>query len=97
MSRQYETELTVTIDGDEQDVTVRAHITFEEGFGGGWGAALDGDVEVLRDGKWVDLADLVSPKDAENAADALCELALSDDTDLCLDEERYERQREIWS
>jgi hypothetical protein len=87
ISRPYETEVTLTIDGDERDVTVRANVCIECNRGE-WSASVDGPIKVrlaLVDGiapAWVDMDYLVvDERDHELAGDALCELALTDDSD----------------
>lgn len=90
MSRRYETTVTVTVAGDEKDVTVRAHVDCGPGLGmgGAIGAALDSDVEFRIGRAWVsaDEADL-SEGDLARATEALEEMALSDDREECADDE----------
>ncbi len=93
MSRRYESELTVTIAGDEIDVPVRGYVLVEPGLGmgGGWGAQIDGGVEVRLGDCWVPL-DRVTLDDGSldegRIEDALCEAALEDDGGVDPDEYR---------
>ena len=89
MGRRYETEVTLTVRGEEMDVSVRAYVE-RELFGRGWQAAIDGDVEALVDGKWQDLEALgVEAREIERAKDELCEAAHEDDGDQCVEREDY--------
>lgn len=85
MSRMYQTKVTLTIDGVEADRFVRAWVNVEPGLGmgGGWGAEIDGDVEVLLPEGWLPLENESDERDVQSATEALCDLALSDDSDAC--------------
>ena len=83
MSKQYETEVTLTINGSEQDVTVRAWVAYEAQPGGCWGGSIDGEIEALVDGEWV-LLDL-SPRELDRAEEALCDECSNDDRDQCVE------------
>jgi hypothetical protein len=84
MSARYEALVTLTVRGEEQDVFVRAHV--EREYQGGWLAYIDGDIEANVDGEWTDLDALgVDAKEAERAGDELCNAALEDDTDQCVE------------
>jgi hypothetical protein len=90
MSARYEALVTLTVRGEEQDVFVRAHVE-RELFGRGWQAAIDGDIEANVDGKWTDLDALgVDAKEAARAGDELCDAALEDDSDQCVESEDYD-------
>jgi hypothetical protein len=94
MSRTYETVATVTHDGDEMDVPVRALIGTGPLHGGGWGAVLDGDVEAFVDGEWWPLDSLtLDAGDADRCEEALCDLANEDDSGQGpeADDDGYER------
>ena len=86
MSRAYETIATLTIDGVEQDVRVRAHVEVERGFAGCMEATIDGCIQayvVLPPSTvlaWVDV-DYLENADVSHAEEALCDVALTDDTD----------------
>jgi hypothetical protein len=89
-SKEYETKVTISICGDEQDVTVRAHVEYAPGFGGAWGGTLDGDIEALVGGAWVPLDELeLDEGDMERATEALEEACSHDDSD-CAEREDYE-------
>jgi hypothetical protein len=94
MSRYTQALVTLTISGDEVDVYVRAFVSVEPGLGmgGSWGAALDGSIDVRTGGDWfpIDSVD-VGEGDAERAEDALCDAALSDDSEECIDHDDFER------
>lgn len=88
MSREFTATATVTLDGDEIDVTVRAHVLVEPGLGmgGSWGATLDGPAEFqlhtpmwVNHALWLDVETHLSAEDVEAVSDALCEVALTDD------------------
>lgn len=90
MSREFTTTVTVTLDGDEVDVRVRAHVLVEPGLGmgGSFGAELDGDAEfqvinpTWKDHDlWLDAESHLSEEDLEAIEDALCEVALTDDSE----------------
>ena len=82
MSRRYETEVTISINGDEQDVTVRAQVSYEIGFAGGWGGVVDGAIEAFVGGAWVDLDDLaLDDGDRERVDEALSSACSEDDSD----------------
>lgn len=86
MSTRYEAVATVTIAGDEADHRVRAHVEVEPSRSHGWSATIDGSIEVLVDGRWVDIDDAgLDAQDRERVEDVLCELALDDDTDQCVE------------
>ena len=82
MSREFCTDVTVTLNGDDVDVEARAHVLVEAGLGvgGSWGGQVDGDIEIRvgNDDFWLDAATHLSPADLEAVEDALCELAMSD-------------------
>jgi len=82
MSAEYTTKATLTIGGDEQDVSVRAHVAYEIGFAGCWSGSVDGTVEAFVGGAWVDLDDLeLDAGDRELAENALCDACSEDDSD----------------
>lgn len=85
---RYETTATVTIAGDERDVRVRGDVVCEYGLGmgGGIGAELDGEPELFVGGTWIDAETLgIDAQDRERVEDALCDLALEDDSDACVE------------
>ncbi len=92
--RYREAIVTLTIDGDERDVAVRGFVLLEYGLGmgGGLGAQMDGDIEIMIGGEWcpVDSVNL-DGGDEEAAEDALCREALDDDEDYCRDADREDR------
>ncbi len=82
MSRRYQCEVTLTVDGDETDLTVRACVEYERGYGGSWGGVVDGDIEARIGGAWVPLDSLaLDDGDDERADEALCEEAMNDDSE----------------
>jgi hypothetical protein len=97
MSRYYEAIVTLTIDGDERDCAVRGFVLLEYGLGmgGSLGAQMDGDIEIMIGGEWcpVDSVNL-DAGDEERSKDALCEVALEDDSHMCDECERAERAYE---
>lgn len=102
MNRLFETETTISLDGGEQDVSIRCHVEVGHGVavGGGLGAVLDGDPEVFLDGKWLATDDAaLAEADRERIADALIACALEDDSDACALEDAGDRAREMerWS
>lgn len=81
MSTRYtETEVTLTIEGDERDVYVRGFVDVNT-----TGATLDGDPDVRTDGDWwpVDAVN-VGAGDRDRIEEALCEAAFTDDRDSCV-------------
>lgn len=92
MSRHYESLVTITIADEERDVRVSCHVSVghEFGIGGGVGAELDGDPRVERTpGTWVDANDLsLSRGDLTLIEETLCDVALEDDRDACVEWER---------
>ncbi len=81
MSTQYETVATLEIDGDERDVPVRANVALEmgAGIGGNCGAVIDGDMEAMVDGKWIDV-DMI-PLDArvrDRLEESFADIAFAD-------------------
>lgn len=88
MNRLFETETTISLDGGEQDVSIRCHVEVGHGVavGGGLGAVLDGDVPI-------------ADADRERIERALIACALEDDSDACALEDAGDRAREMerWS
>lgn len=87
-SRYTETLVTLTIDGDERDCGVRGFVEVEPGLGmgGAIGAVLDGDPEILLGNDWWPLDSVnLDAGDAERISDALCDVALEDDADQCVE------------
>ncbi len=81
MSKLYESEFTLDIGGDERDVRVRCLVDVI-----GLNAELDGSPEALVDGGWVDTDNLdIALCDLERIEERLCEQALEDDADQCVD------------
>lgn len=82
MSKTYEAETTLTVRGEERDVTVRCKVDLEWDHGYPT-ASLDGGIQVLVGKEWLDGEDVLSASDLEHAEDVLAELALEDDSDVC--------------
>ncbi len=94
MSRRYSTVCTLTIAGDEKDVTVRGHVDCGPGLGmgGAPGAALDSDVEFRIGRSWVSAEEAeLGEGDLARATEALEEMALDDDRDQCVEADDDER------
>lgn len=88
-SRMTSVKMTLTIDGDEQDVFVQAFVTVEPGLGmgGSRGAELDSGVDVMIHGTLCPLDSVnVGEGDERRITDALCDVALEDHEDLDADE-----------
>ncbi len=82
--RTYTADVTLTIDGEEMDVKVRASVEYgsSSGYGGCAGAEIDGDIEARIMGVWHDLESLqYAAGDDDRASEALCDACLSDDSD----------------
>lgn len=94
MSRYTEALVTLTVDGDERDVHVRAFVLVEPGLGmgGSIGAALDGGIDVRTGNDWFPIDSVnVDAGDEGRATEALCDVALNDDSSECVDADDYER------
>lgn len=86
-SKEYTAEVTLTIGGDEQNVTVRAHVAYEVVRHGGMGGELDGDIEAFIGGVWVDLDSLeIDPGDFARTTEVLEDLCANDDGGFDADE-----------
>lgn len=74
MSNHEQTTVTLTIAGDERDMEVRAYVSSERLYGGSYGATIDGDIEVLVHGEWIDI-DLVDVAKGDKALadEAICD------------------------
>jgi len=77
----YETDVTVTLGGDEVDVPARCHVQMVRGIGGCQVGELDGDPEVYVGGEWVrwDLAG-VDSEDFAHIEECLVQQAYEDDS-----------------
>ena len=92
-SRYYSVKVTVTVDGDERDVFVGGFVEcgWDVGCPNGFGAILDGDADVMINGTWCPIDSVnLGEGDAGRIADALCETALEDDSDQCVDDDDRE-------
>ena len=82
MSRYTEAMVTVSVDGDEKDVAVRAfvHCAYGVGMGGSFGAELDGGIDVwIGHDEWCPIDSVnLGEGDEERITEALCERALDD-------------------
>ena len=90
----YTTKITVTIGGDERDAYVRAYVEcgWDVGHPNGFGARLDGDAEVRVGNAWVTADDVeLGEGDLARIEEALCDAALNDDSDQCVDEDDFAR------
>lgn len=87
MSRRYETKVTITLDDEERDVTARARVEVGPGLShGGWGAEIDGQVELLIGDVWTEMEDVpLETRDIERIDEALCDAALEDDSSECVE------------
>lgn len=85
----YETDVTVTLDGDEVDVPARCHVQMVRGIGGCMVGELDGDPEVYVGGAWVrwDLAG-ISAEDCAHIEESLVQQAYEDDSSQCQEDDR---------
>lgn len=82
MSDYHEARVTISVDGDERDVTVRGFVSVKPGLGmgGAWGAELDGDADIWIDRDWFPLDSVnLDEGDDERIEEALCNAALEDD------------------
>lgn len=93
MSRLYSaTAVTLTIAGGERDLAVRGLVDLEPSRSRGMEATLDGEPECFLDGAWVSFGDVeeLDAGDRARAEEILCDLALEDDRDACVDHDREE-------
>ena len=72
MSRLVERDVTITVDGDECDVPMRAWVSV-----GAIGASLDGRPEVLVDGEWEEM----DREYADRYSDDIIEQAVTEESD----------------
>lgn len=95
MSRRVATDVTVTIDDVEQDVSVRAHVEVSSrGF-----ASIDGEPQVWIDEAWKPIDSVnISDADREHIEESICDEAFRDDGDDGFgSEELAHIFREAWS
>lgn len=91
MSKRYTADVTITLERVERDCTVRCHVSLEPSNSRGWAATLDGVPDACIDGEWLPLDVLdVEPSDHDSIEEALCEAALEDDSDQCVDHDDFE-------
>lgn len=68
-------ETTITLEGDEVDVRVRAYVEHHKG-PGHWGYRLDGDAEVFMGTDWYTPEELdLDAEDVERVTDAILDAA----------------------
>jgi hypothetical protein len=92
MISEYLTKVTVSLNGNEEDCEVRAHVEVVHGLGmgGAFGAAIDGPTVIRINGEWVDIDEApLGEGDAVIIEAALCEAALEDDRASCVDHDDY--------
>lgn len=77
MSHYYEVRVTLCVDGDERDVSVRGFVSVEPDVG----ATLNGDMDVHIGHDWWSIRSVaLGHGDLSRAEDALLETALNDDS-----------------
>lgn len=99
--------VTVTIDGDERDVHVRAYVAVEAGIGigGAHGAYLDCDPDLwIGHDAWCPIDSVaLGAGDRERIEEALCEAALEERSEraaderearACAEEDEWDRRRD---
>ena len=76
-------EATITLEGDEVTVPVRAYVEHHKG-PGHYGYRLDGDAEACLDGEWLAVDDLsLDEWDVEHVTTAILDAAEADDSARC--------------
>lgn len=87
MSRPYQTTVTITLDDEDRDIAARARVEVGPGLcHGGWGAEIDGQVELLVGDAWTEVEELpLETRDVERIDEALCDVALADDSSECVE------------
>ena len=94
MSKRYEATCTLALtnEDDERDYTVTALVEYGAfGMGGAPGARIDGEIRVYVNGRFRPLDDYeLDARVVDGVEAALCEAALEDDSDQCVDHDDFE-------
>ena len=82
-TKRYTETVTLVVSGDEADYDIRAEVLVE---GAGTEAYVDGPIQVLIAGVWVDIDDVDTTHACrDHAEEALTNAALEDDSDQCVE------------